>query len=131
MKRYFWSITVLILFLCTNCKENEKGGETPAPAEVKTMKVEGINDKSWTYISFENGLVVGHSELGNTAEDAEWAARKDWDIALCGELLRTNSGTSGQGDGGIIPVNNKSFNAIDLAPTHGYTCDTANIVIKE
>lgn len=131
MKNYFLIIITLISFLCVRCKDEDGGGEdVRIPAEVNTLKIEGINDKSWIYISFENGKVVGSSELGNKEEDAEWAIRKDWDIALCGEMLRTNSGTSGKGEGGIIRVSEKSFNAIDVAPADGYTTDVDNIVVK-
>ena len=49
---------------------------------------------------------------------------------LCGELIRTNGGTSGNGQGAVQRVQNKSFNALDQAPADGYTTDTDDIVIR-
>lgn len=131
MKGYFLGIIVFFLsFCCITCKEDENGGKNTVPAETKTLKIDGINDQSWTYISFESGKVIGSSELGNAAEDSAWATRKDWDMAICGDMLRTNSGTSGEGNGGIISINDKSFNAIDQAPAEGYIQDNNNVIIK-
>ena len=72
----------------------------------------------------------GETPNGDAAQDAAWKARTDWDIALCGELVRTNGGTSGNGQGAIQQIPNKSFNALDQAPADGYTTDTDDIVIR-
>lgn len=96
----------------------------------KTLSVEGLSDDQWVYISLETGNKVGTSPLGDAAQDAAWKARTDWDIALCGELVRTNGGTSGNGQGAIQQIPNKSFNALDQAPADGYTTDTDDIVIR-
>ena len=72
----------------------------------------------------------GETPNGDAAQDAAWKARTDWDIALCGELIRTNGGTSGNGQGAVQRVQNKSFNALDQAPADGYTTDTDDIVIR-
>ena len=47
----------------------------------------------WNYISLEEEKVVGVSDLGDEKADSEWAARDDWDFAVCDSLLRTNKGT--------------------------------------
>lgn len=132
MKRYFAGICLIVSLMFAGCSNKDADpADVPAPVEVNTLTVEGLSEDAWTYISFENGKVVGSSELGNEEEDAAWAARKDWDIALCGKLLKTNSGTSGEGQGGILPVSDKSFNAIDTAPAEGYLVDTDDVVIKD
>lgn len=131
MKRYFAGICLIVSLMFAGCSNKDADpADVPAPVEVNTLTVEGLSEDAWTYISFENGKVVGSSELGNEEEDAAWAVRKDWDIALCGKLLKTNSGTSGEGQGGILPVSDKSFNAIDTAPAEGYLVDTDDVVIK-
>lgn len=131
MKRYFAGICLIVSLMFAGCSNKDADpADVPAPVEVNTLTVEGLSEDAWTYISFENGKVVGSSELGNEEEDAVWGARKDWDIALCGKLLKTNSGTSGEGQGGILPVSDKSFNAIDTAPAEGYLVDTDDVVIK-
>ena len=39
----------------------------------------------------------------DTLAQQAYAARTDWDIAIADGRIRTNSGTSGPGDGGIAP----------------------------
>lgn len=118
-----------ILAGCASDGSDDKG-PAPEPAQVKTRSVEGLSDDQWVYISLETGKTVGTSPLGDAAQDAVWKARTDWDVALCGELIRTNGGTSGNGQGSIQRVQNKSFNALDEAPADGYTTDTDDIVIR-
>lgn len=69
----------------------------------KSRYVKGlVNSKQqWTYINLEAGRTVGFSVFGDTIADAQWAERTDWDIAICGEYIRTNGGTSGQGNAAI------------------------------
>ena len=47
---------------------------------------------------------MGTSAFGDSSADSEWRQRTDWDIAVCGDLIRTNSGMSGTGNGGIQVV---------------------------
>lgn len=122
----------LLLGLAGGCsRDNGTGAPSPAPAQVETLTIEGLDDQTWVYVSLEEGRTVGTSTLGDAEQDAAWKARTDWDIAFCGELLRTNSGTSGNGAGGIQPVTNKSFNALDEAPADGYRTDTDDRVIRQ
>ncbi len=119
------------LWLGACSQDNSNTPDTPAePARVENLTIEGLNDQTWVYVSLEQGKVVGSSPLGDEEQDAAWKARTDWDFALCGELIRTNSGTSGTGNGGIQSVTNKSFNALDEAPTDGYTVDTNDRIIR-
>ena len=120
MKTMKHSILLLAMTGCAilaGCASDGSGdkGPAPEPAQVKTLSVEGLSDES---------------PLGDAAQDAAWKARTDWDIALCGELIRTNGGTSGNGQGAVQRVQNKSFNALDQAPADGYTTDTDDIVIR-
>lgn len=119
-----------VLAGCASDDSDGNNGPAPEPAQVKTLPVEGLSDDRWVYISLETGSKVGESPLGDAAQDAAWKARADWDIALCGELIRTNGGTSGNGQGAIRQIPNKNFNALDQAPADGYTTDTDNIVIR-
>ena len=119
------------LWLGACSQDNSNTPDTPAePARVENLTIERLNDQTWVYVSLEQGKVVGSSPLGDEEQDAAWKARTDWDFALCGELIRTNSGTSGTGNGGIQSVTNKSFNALDEAPTDGYTVDTDDRIIR-
>ncbi len=45
--------------------------------------------------------MVGTCAATDTLAQQAYAARTDWDIAISDGRIRTNSGTSGPGDGGI------------------------------
>ncbi len=83
-----------------------------------------LSDTLWTYFSFESGAVVGTSRFGDEAQDEAWRVRLDWDIAFCGDLVRTNSGTSGIGQGGILRERTSNFYNLTEAPAEGYETDT-------
>lgn len=122
---------ICCLWLGACSQDNSSSSQTPAePARVESLSIEGINDRTWIYVSLEQGKVVGSSPLGDEEQDALWKARTDWDFAICGELIRTNSGTSGVGNGGIQSITNMSFNALDEAPADGYTVDTDDRIIR-
>ena len=88
-------ITAALLLPLVSCIEGEEQDFTGS--EVEFFSVPDV----WTYISFESGEVVGTGKLGDAESDAAWAMRRDWDIAVCDTLLRTNGGNSGIGYGGI------------------------------
>jgi len=92
MKKFFFLIAICLLFSCNNDQKAE-------PEQVEG-EIEFISQRGrWTYISLEDAKVVGVGNLGDSASDAAWAARDDWDIAICDSLIRTNGGTSGHGKG--------------------------------
>lgn len=124
MKKYLYIIFCACLPLA-GCSDEDGVSNQPVQGSVT---IDGISDSAWTYFSIEKGVVVGTSALGNIGEDAAWAIHADWDIALCGNMIRTNSGTSGKGKGGIIQISDRSFNAIDQAPQAGYITDNDNVV---
>lgn len=102
---------------------------TPEPKEMVTS-IFGVNDSTWVYYSLESGDVVGTSRLLSEQEDAKWAERKDWDFAICGELFRTNGGTSGKGKGGVFPMEDETYLSIKKAPLEGYLFDSDDVIVK-
>lgn len=98
--------------------------------QVGIAEFEGVNDSTWVYYSLEKGGVVGNSKLLSKEEDELWANRLDWDFAICGDMIRTNSGTSGKGDGGLI-FSDEDYNTIFEAPIDGYAVDSNDVIIKE
>lgn len=89
-----------------------------------------VSDSTWTYFSIERGGVVGTCLLSDRDADRQWAMRDDWDFALCGDMMRTNSGTSGPGKGGVQAVTRQNFNALEQAPVSGYVEDRDDIVVR-
>lgn len=99
MKSFWkWASPVALMILCSACAR-----ESSVSDEDRVMRIE-LSDNAWTYISLTEGKVVGTGKLGSDEDDSAWAARQDWDIALCNGAIRTNGGTSGQGKAGILEV---------------------------
>lgn len=95
---------VLVVAACGN-DDNKR----TASDDDTEFTISGISDEVWTYISLEDNVVVGTSPKDDPEADSQWAGRSDWDIAICGDMVRTNSGTSGNGHGGIRRIDDKSY----------------------
>lgn len=88
---------VLILTFAACRKESVKTVPVPVESEETIQLKVGY----WTYYNIKNSETVGYGLIGDSIDDSEWYLRKDWDIAFSETGIRTNSGTSGNGDGGI------------------------------
>ncbi len=82
----------------------------PAP---RTFTVDANEAEAWTYVDLRRGEVV--------AETASTSA--GWDVAFSRTRVRTNSGTSGPGQGGAVDVGSDDFAALTEAPDAGYQAD--------
>ena len=97
MKRvYLWMLAGMMLLLAGCATEDAVG----RGVQDVSLTVNDVPNR-WTYVSLSAHEVVGSSSLGDTHEDALWMLRTDWDIAFCNGMIRTNSGSSGKGKGGI------------------------------
>ncbi len=110
--------------LCCGCGRG--GGHEPAVAAEVTIS--GLEEGRWVYFSVRDGSTVGSSTFLSESEDAEWAERRDWDFAICGDLLKTNGGTSGKGAGGILRDSGHNFQTLTEAPADGYLTDSPGVV---
>ena len=108
--------------LPASCDENHDVSPADSPVGKQGELALPVDDAHWTYYSLEQGKIVGTSLFGDGNEDARWKQRTDWDIAVCGDLLRTNSGSSGMGEGGL-QVLDRAFPSVEEAPRSGYTVD--------
>ena len=106
------------LLLFSACQPNRQENQA------EEVIINGLSDTEWSYFSFESGTVVGRSELNNKEQDAQWASRKDWDIAICGDYIKTNGGTSGNGFAGAQINTTSTYDALTEAPADGYLIDT-------
>ena len=75
---------------------------TGGPAADRMAVIPNVKGR-WTYFSMVTHTVVGTCAVTDTLAQQAYAARTDWDIAIADGRIRTNSGTSGPGDGGIAP----------------------------
>lgn len=113
-------LSALLLFFvsCQPSRQENRSNE---------VVINGLSGAEWTYFSFESGSVVGRSKFQDDEQDATWAARKDWDFAICGDYIKTNGGTSGIGLGGVQINTTSTFDALTEAPADGYIIDTLYI----
>lgn len=107
--------------MCCACTEG--GGNAPEPATADEITISGLEEGKWTYFSLSKGETIGTSTFLSEEEDALWAARTDWDFAICGDYIRTNGGTSGKGSGGMLRDTEHNFQTLREAPAEGYLQD--------
>ncbi|MDE6442941.1 MAG: HmuY family protein [Muribaculaceae bacterium] len=122
MKYLIYPLFAISLLLFAGCAGNSSPEEEAPDME---LTVEGISDTHWTYISLETNRKVGVSPLDDPEGDEEWRNRTDWDIALCGDMIKTNSGASGAGDGGITRLDDTPYDQVTSAS--GVTLDTDRV----
>lgn len=111
--------SLVLLASCSDGTDNSVSGQ--AVGKSGEMNVTA-NNGVWTYYSIEQNKVMGTSVFGDSTADSQWKQRTDWDIAICGDLIRTNSGTSGTGNGGLQVVP-QGYNELENAPQSGYITD--------
>ena len=119
--------TLILGSALLSCNGVGKDGEALREGE---LTISGLSSDKWTYFSFEKGEVVGQSEFLSEEEDAAWAERLDWDIAICGDYIKTNGGDSGKGMGGILRDRTSNFLTLEEAPADGYLVDEVRMVKK-
>ncbi len=124
MKKTTLLLKVLLIALASTffvaCDDDD---DDPKPAENDTLSLYTKNYTIWHYFSFENGIIGTGSADPEDTDDATWKARTDWDLAFHYKDIRTNSGNSGDGQGGMIEASETDFSLVTEAPTTGYTVD--------
>lgn len=101
---------------------SDNGGDISKTVVEQTGNSMDVKDMEWTYYSLEKGQVIGSSAFGDSDADSLWKHRQDWDFAICGDMIRTNSGTSGIGYGGLITTD-VPYEQLNEAPDVAYTED--------
>ena len=120
MKQYI-SILVGIASFFTSCSE-----DAPSPILKEETKTFTTTSDVWTYISLETGHTVASCLISDTITQKEMAIRSGWDIALCNGMIRTNSGKSGNANGGIITVDD-AYDVISTPQVVSYQVDEKNV----
>jgi hypothetical protein len=89
----------------------------------------------WNFFSFAKGEIVGSCDAGDEADYEAWRNRIDWDLAFHRQDVKTNSGASGNGKGGILTYDFKGesfdFDAVKEAPKDGFQTDVQDSVIYD
>ncbi len=101
MKRILYSI--LIALLSTACVKYEA---LPFTGKVLPRRSGYINNvtNDWIYYNLRTGEIFNAYQVNTDIIEGNQKNRLDWDLAFCGNKLRTNSGTSGNGHGGAADM---------------------------
>lgn len=105
---YAGIILVLIALLPTSCLLKTEYDAFPFKGKVLS-RITGYNGVSqdtndWMYFNLRTGEVFNLNYSGENIKEGEQKERQDWDFAFCGYHMRTNSGTSGNGQGGAADL---------------------------
>lgn len=118
-------LTGLVAF--TSCSKDDNKVETPKdPYEgLRNLNVQEGTEKEISYLDASNneGKYVYFSFNKGVVEVSDPLASNDWDIAFNRYYVKTNSGTSGKGQGGALKTDKIDFAAVTEAPTDGYLVD--------
>ena len=114
MKKVFLSLVFGALTLAS-CSRDDNNEVTPNVTDnSKEATVDASASGTWKYFSFEKGKEVTVTDPKNDLT---------WDIAFQRYYIKTNSGVSGKGNGGVFKTDSKDISTVKQAPTSGYTAD--------
>ena len=116
-------LTGLVAF--TSCSKDDNKVETPKDPWLRNLNVQEGTEKEISYLDASNneGKYVYFSFNKGVVEVSDPLASNDWDIAFNRYYVKTNSGTSGKGQGGALKTDKTDFAAVTEAPTDGYLVD--------
>jgi hypothetical protein len=102
MKRILFFVCMAALTSAFVSCSKDDDEEDPKPGETQEAYINASSNTVWNYYSFAEERVVGSAEE-SAENNAIWAARKDWDIAIRRYNIRTNSGefTIADAKGGV------------------------------
>ena len=101
-------LTSLAVVSCRDKDEKERDKIT-----VKSEITITLDPGKWVYYRMKDSTIVGKSDIGDALQDEEWRGRMDWDIALSESSIRSNSGASGKGKGGIATLTDSLYDVSD------------------
>ncbi|KAA6301008.1 MAG: hypothetical protein EZS26_002860 [Candidatus Ordinivivax streblomastigis] len=89
--------------------------------------------EKWHFFAFDGDSIIGSCDAYDSIAYEEWQNRTDWDLAFHRQNIKTNSGVSGCGIGGIMEYKQEtfSFDAIIEAPEEGYQMDVSDSIIYD
>jgi predicted small lipoprotein YifL len=115
MKRIIYFLVVMALFALSACEEEKD----PIVLPSGDISIDATSSSTWHYYSFEEEEVIGSGEE-DSATNAAWFARDDWDIAIKRYNVRTNSGpaTSIGSKGGVHTCDEGiTFESLESVPS--------------
>lgn len=116
MRHFRFKLTLLLFSFVVILSSCDKDENDPTKLESFTVIVDATSYTDWVYFSFSAGDEVAVADPQTSA---------DWDIGIKRNHFKTNSGTSGNGNGGAYDAGVVDFDTFSQAPADGYTVDTS------
>lgn len=116
MRNYRIKLALLLFSSVLIFASCEKDDNDPLKLEAFTVQIDATSYTDWVFFSFSTGDEV-------TVADPQTSS--DWDIGIKRNHFKTNSGTSGNGNGGAYDAGVVDFDTYSEAPASGYTVDTS------
>lgn len=107
MKHYFLTILWTALTLAS-CVDYDAEPFTGKVLPRNTGYTTGVTN-DWLYINLRTGQIFNRYKVNADITEGEQKDRTDWDLAFCGYRMRTNSGTSGNGQGGAADLGSGAY----------------------
>ena len=107
MKHFLFTI-IAVAALLTSCVDYDAKPFTGKVLPRTTGYSTGVTN-DWLYINLRTGQMFNRNKVNEDITEGEQKNRLDWDIAFCGYRLRTNSGTSGNGQGAAADLGNGQY----------------------
>ena len=96
-------VILLMVWALSSCVEYDADPFTGKIMPRATGYTTGVTN-DWLYFNLRTGEVFNKTAPNQEIKEGEQTDRTDWDLAFCGYHMRTNSGTSGSGQGGVIDL---------------------------
>ena len=136
LKKTFQSIALALLSLgcLSSCDNKDDLFQKNEPKEGLAI-LDCTSYTRWNFFSFAKGDTIGSCDAGNETDYEAWSKRSDWDLAFHRQDVKTNSGESGKGKGGILEYNFNGqafdFDKVKTAPKDGYQTDVQDSIIYD
>lgn len=117
MKKIYFLLLVLIATMLSVACDKKSSSTSPDTNTKQSIMIDASSYTEWKYFSFQEGKLVEYSNTNN------------WDLAFNRYKIKTNSGTSGQGNAGVLDLGVVDFNSVDKAPQNWYTIDDSITVV--
>lgn len=105
------SLAAALIVLFSSCDDNT---DEPVVLETITTEVTATSYTDWVYYSLSQDTIVAVTDP---------ATSNAWDLGFMRNHIRTNGGSSGNGNGGVLDAGVVDFDAYSAAPETGYLVD--------
>ncbi len=117
-KKYLlFLMTILMVSFFVSCSSDTDDNSTTEPdpnTGIVQLTIDASSYINWTYFNVSSGETVTPVDPENSTE---------WDLAFNRFKIKTNSGTSGIGDAGIIDLGVQEFDSVTSVPMNYYFVD--------